>query len=138
MNHLGLVYLAEGKYAQAEPLFKKTMEQQQRALGPERWQTSAGARNLAHVYLLERHYAESEGLLRQVLNAFESATNNSGKPARGQWLEYVGSAWGLRDVSSAQRRAPGPSLPPVVAEGMPGFARPRPWTSRLPPEPTVR
>ena len=35
MNNLANVYLAEGKYPQAEALYRETMEIQRRVLGPE-------------------------------------------------------------------------------------------------------
>src|SRR5262249_55024216 len=50
------------------------------------------------------------------------------KTAQGQWLEYVGSARSLQDVSSEQRRATGRPPRPGVPQECPGLQG-----RRLPP-----
>jgi non-specific serine/threonine protein kinase/serine/threonine-protein kinase len=50
MNNLANVYQYEGKYAQAEALFRQTLEIRRRVLGPEHPDTLGSMVNLAIIY----------------------------------------------------------------------------------------
>lgn len=67
MDNLGVVSYSEGKLAQAETIFKQTLETRRRVLGPEHAQTLASMGNLANVYGDEKKYAQAEALLTQTV-----------------------------------------------------------------------
>jgi tetratricopeptide (TPR) repeat protein len=68
MHALGLTYLCEGKYAQAEALFSQALEIRRRVLGPEHPSTLRCISYLAYTYSDEGRYAQAEALLIQNLN----------------------------------------------------------------------
>jgi len=67
LNDLGLVLNAEAKYAEAEPLFKRALAIDEKALGPEHPQVASDLNNLAALYVHQGKYAEAEPLLKQAL-----------------------------------------------------------------------
>jgi hypothetical protein len=50
MNNLAVVYRHEGKYAEAEPLLMKVVEERKRVPGEYHLDTLASMNNLARVY----------------------------------------------------------------------------------------
>ena len=65
MNNLAVLYLDQGKYAEAEPLLVKALEVGRRVLGEEHPDTLVSMNNLAVLYLDQGQFAEAEPLLRQ-------------------------------------------------------------------------
>jgi tetratricopeptide (TPR) repeat protein len=94
MNNLGIIYMDDDKYGEAEPLFLRTLEIDRRVLGEEHLSTLIVTANLARVYRLEGKYGEAEslslkalGIASRVLGEKHQATifltNGLG------WLYYV-------------------------------------------------
>jgi tetratricopeptide (TPR) repeat protein len=69
MNNLARLYLDQGRYTPAEPLFTQALAIQRRVLGEEHPETLTVMRNLAHLYRNQRKYAPAEALLKQVAQA---------------------------------------------------------------------
>ena len=65
MNNLADVYLAQGKYPQAEALHRQTLAIRRRVLGPEHADTLASMNNLADIYSAQGKYAQAEALDNQ-------------------------------------------------------------------------
>jgi len=57
----------KGRYAEAEPLFKRELAILERTVGPDAPAYSAGLNNLGEVYLRQGRYAEAEPLYRRSL-----------------------------------------------------------------------
>ena len=66
MNNLGELYLAEGKYAQAEALFSQAMDIRRRAAGLDGG-TLVFMSNLAKTYGAQGKYEQAEALYAQAL-----------------------------------------------------------------------
>ena len=50
MNNLAELYRAQGKYAQAEPLYKRSLKIGRKALGPEHLQVATVFENMAELF----------------------------------------------------------------------------------------
>jgi CHAT domain-containing protein len=61
----------KGRYAEAEPLFKRELAILERTVGPDAPAYSAGLNNLGEVYLRQGRYAEAEPLYRRTLAILE-------------------------------------------------------------------
>lgn len=77
-RHLGQLYALEGKYTQAEPLFKKAVQLNTKALGTK-GETLQCMDDLASCYMKEGKAKEAENLFRDQLTA---ATDNYGKNSK--------------------------------------------------------
>ena len=73
LNNLAEIYHAQGKYAEAEPLYKRALAIREKALGPEHPQTALSFNNLALLYFNQGHYAEAEPLYKRALAIREKA-----------------------------------------------------------------
>ena len=62
LNNLALLYYAQGHYAQAEPLFKRALEINEKALGPDHSRVATGLENLAGLYIATNRDKEAEPL----------------------------------------------------------------------------
>jgi eukaryotic-like serine/threonine-protein kinase len=62
MNNLANIYSEEGKYAEAEPLYRQTLEMRRRVLGAEHPDTLQSMSNLAIVWNYQGEYASAEAL----------------------------------------------------------------------------
>ena len=69
MNNLATVYRAEGKYAEAEPIFVDVLEIRRRVLGEEHPDTLRTLNALASLYGLAGRYADAEAHYTKVLDA---------------------------------------------------------------------
>ena len=135
MHNLAAEYRDAEKYAQAEPLFTRTIELRRRVLGEENPNTLLSMANLASLYRNQSRYTEAEQLYARV---FEVRRRVLGP----EHLETMASALGqirLRNnamqklrhcsakrgtVSGTRIRKPGSGLKPRVssARALPGNA----------------
>ncbi|HMD99609.1 MAG TPA: tetratricopeptide repeat protein [Terriglobia bacterium] len=67
LNDLGVVLDAEAKYGEAEPLLKRTLAIDQKALGPEHPNVATNLNSLATLYYKQGEYAEAEPLIKGAL-----------------------------------------------------------------------
>jgi non-specific serine/threonine protein kinase/serine/threonine-protein kinase len=68
MTNLANVLKDEGHYAEAEKLYRETLDVERRVLGPEHPRTLWLMNNLANVLTDEGRYAEAEKLFRKTLD----------------------------------------------------------------------
>jgi tetratricopeptide (TPR) repeat protein len=66
-------YLKQGRYSEAEPLFKRALAINEKALGPDHPGTTQGLNNLAVLYRTQGRYGEAEPLYRRALAIHEKA-----------------------------------------------------------------
>ncbi len=67
LNNLGLVYDAQGKYTEAEPLYKRSLAIWEKALGPEHPDVATSLNNLAELYRGQGKYADADPLYNRAL-----------------------------------------------------------------------
>ncbi len=58
LNNLALLYEAQGRYGDAEPLYKRALAIREKALGPEHPDVAQSLHNLAKVYKDQNNYYE--------------------------------------------------------------------------------
>ncbi len=73
LNDLALLYDNQSKYAEAEPLYKRSLAIYEKALGPEHPHVAASLNNLATLYRDQGRYAEAEPLNKRALAIVEKA-----------------------------------------------------------------
>lgn len=71
LNRLADVYHDQGKYAEAEPLYKRSLVLTRRILGPDHPDVAANLNNLATLYHDEGRYSSAEALYKQALAIVE-------------------------------------------------------------------
>ncbi len=64
-NNLALLYNDQGLYAEAEPLYQRSLAIWEKALGPEHPQVATSLNNLALLYDAQGKYAEAEPLYKR-------------------------------------------------------------------------
>jgi tetratricopeptide (TPR) repeat protein len=67
LNNLAVVYRAQGRYAEAEPLHKRALAISEKVLGPEHPTVAIRLNNLAGLYQDQRRYVEAEPLYKRAL-----------------------------------------------------------------------
>jgi tetratricopeptide (TPR) repeat protein len=67
LNNLALTYWNWGRYADAEPIYRRAVEVQEKALGKEHPQVATSLNNLGLVYMRLGRYAEAEPVLKRAL-----------------------------------------------------------------------
>jgi tetratricopeptide (TPR) repeat protein len=79
LNNLAELYYAQGHYAQAEPLFKRTLAMQEHTIGPAHPGITTTLNNLAGLYYAQGYYAQAEPLFKRAL-AIEEPTLGPAHP----------------------------------------------------------
>ena len=67
LNNLASLYQAQGKYAEAEPLFQRALAISEQQLGKDHPDTASSLNNLAGLYQAQGKYAEAEPLYQRAL-----------------------------------------------------------------------
>ena len=67
LNNLAELYRNQGNYAQAEPLYKRSLAIMESILGPEHPDVATNLNNLAMLYHAQGHYAQAEPLYKRSL-----------------------------------------------------------------------
>ncbi len=73
LNNLAAPYQAQGKYAEAEPLYQRALEIREKALGKGHPDVAQSLNNLASLYQAQGKYAEAEPLYQRALAIIEKA-----------------------------------------------------------------
>ena len=73
LNNLAVLYRAQAKYAEAEPLYQRALAIQEKVLGPEHPDVANSLNNLAFLYGAQGKYAEAEPLYQRSLAIWEKA-----------------------------------------------------------------
>jgi tetratricopeptide (TPR) repeat protein len=67
LNNLALLYSAQGKHAEAEPLYRRSLAIWEKTLGPEHTSVAAGLTNLSDLYRAQGKYKDDEPPCRRAL-----------------------------------------------------------------------
>jgi CHAT domain-containing protein len=67
LNNLAALYRAQGRYTEAEPLYKRALAIDEKALGPDHPDVGRDLNNLARLYDARGRYAEAEPLYKRAL-----------------------------------------------------------------------
>ena len=73
LNNLAALYQAQGKYAEAEPLYKRSLAIRERILGPEHPDVAQSLNNIALLYHTQGKYAEAEPIYQRSLAIWDKA-----------------------------------------------------------------
>ena len=73
LNNLAELYRAQGRYADAEPLYLEALEIKRTALGAAHPDTATSLNNLAQLYRAQGRYADAEPLYHEALEIFRTA-----------------------------------------------------------------
>ncbi|KAG0649430.1 hypothetical protein D0Z07_4480 [Hyphodiscus hymeniophilus] len=73
LQMLGLLYLGQGKLAEAEPLFTRALQGNEEALGPRDISTLVTVNNLGHVYFGQGKLVKAEAKFTRALQGYEEA-----------------------------------------------------------------
>ena len=73
LNNLAEAYRLQGRYAEAEPLYKRSLAIREKALGPEHPRVATTLNNLAVLYQAQGKYADAEPLYKLALAIWEKA-----------------------------------------------------------------
>ena len=73
LNDLAELYHDQGRYADAEPLFKRALTIREKALGPDHPDVATTLNNLAELYHDQGRYADAEPLYKRSLAILEKA-----------------------------------------------------------------
>ncbi len=65
LNHLAMIYDAQGRYDEAEPMYKRALAIQEKTLGPEHPDTATSLYNLALLYDAQGRYDEAEPMYKR-------------------------------------------------------------------------
>ncbi len=84
LSNLAGLYHDQGRYAEAEPLYKRALAIVEKALGPDHPQVATSLNNLAELYRAQGKYGEAEPLYKRSLAIMEKAL--------GPEHPYVGKA----------------------------------------------
>jgi len=103
MRKLADLYRVEGKYREAESLYRGVLEGRRRALGDQHPDTLDAGASLGRLLLLEQNYANAEGMLRGALEGYE-------KVAPDTWERYFCESLLGESMVGQQRLAEAESL----------------------------
>src|SRR5262249_25987632 len=83
---------AQGRYGEAEPIYKRALAIRERALGPDHPDVGQSLNNLAGIYRAQGRYGEAEPLLERTIAIFEKALG-SDHPNVGASLNNLAEAY---------------------------------------------
>ena len=67
LNNLAGLYRAQGRYGDAEPLYKRSLAMREKSLGPDRSEVAESLNNLGALYEVQARFAEAEPLYKRSL-----------------------------------------------------------------------
>jgi len=73
LNNLADLYRGQREYAQAEPLYQRSLSIREKALGPNHPDVASTLNSLAELYIAQGKYAAAEPLLKRALAIWEKA-----------------------------------------------------------------
>jgi tetratricopeptide (TPR) repeat protein len=101
LNNLAELYRAQGRYTEAEPLYKRAIAVREKALGPDHPDVGTALGGLAALYYSQGRYAKAEPLYKRALAMFPSSPLR----CRAAGFPQYGSKAGFSDETFPPRRA---------------------------------
>uniref|UniRef100_UPI000A752B74 tetratricopeptide repeat protein n=1 Tax=Geitlerinema sp. PCC 9228 TaxID=111611 RepID=UPI000A752B74 len=88
------LYQSQGRYEEAEPLYRQALEMRKRLLGEQHPDVATSLNNLAELYRSQGRYDEAEPLYRQALEMFKRLLGEQhprvSPPVSTIWQFYLG------------------------------------------------
>ena len=112
LNNLAVLYQAQGRYAEAEPLCKRALAINEKVLGPEHPDVATSLNILAVLYWAQGRYAEAEPLYKRALAINEKALGPEHPDCRHRSQQPRGALRGARPLCRGRASvtsAPSPS-----------------------------
>ncbi|MEO1610090.1 MAG: alpha/beta hydrolase, partial [Pseudomonadota bacterium] len=103
LNNLAGLYGAQGRYAEAEPLYKRSLSIREKALGPDHPDVGQSLNNLAGLYGAQGRYAEVEPLYKRSLSIREKALGPD-HPKVGTTLNNLAALYKETKQSAEEKR----------------------------------
>ena len=75
LNNLAGLYQAQGRYAEAEPLYKRSLAINEKALGPDHPDVALSLNNLAELYRAQSRYADALPIVQRTIS--QNSANKS-------------------------------------------------------------
>lgn len=97
LNNLAVVYRAQKKYAEAEPLYLRALAIREKALGPNHAEVAVTLNNLAALHDAQDHFVEAEDLYKRSLAIREKTLGRD-------HLETAASLNSLAELYMVQRK----------------------------------
>ncbi len=101
VNNLAVLYESQGRYGEAEPLYRRVLAASEKVLGPEHPDTLRSINNLAFLYQAQGRYGEAEPLYRRVLAASEKVLGPEHPDALATQLSYTVNLVNLKQPKRA-------------------------------------
>jgi len=98
LDNLAKLYLVEGRYAEAYPLYKRSLAIREKELGGRHPDVAKSVHNVAEIYRAQRKYAEAEPLYKRSLAIYEKPLGSVDRDNEASTLS------GLAKVYQAQGR----------------------------------
>jgi len=92
LNNLANLYKMEGRYSEAERLYRRALQIQEKSLGPSHPMVAGDLNNLGNLYLTEGRYADSEASLERSLS-IQDKTLGAGHPLVAGNLNNLGNLY---------------------------------------------
>src|SRR5947199_3589480 len=73
VNNLGILYVNQGKLAEAEQMYQRALAGKEKALGPDHTSTLDTVNNLGVLYVIQGKLAEAEQMFQRALAGKEKA-----------------------------------------------------------------
>jgi tetratricopeptide (TPR) repeat protein len=83
LNNLAGLYRSQGKYEEAEPLYRSALEKRKRLLGEEHPDIAISQWNLGVLYQSQGRYSEAEALYHQALIIAQSKLGSNHPTTQG-------------------------------------------------------
>ncbi|KWT75279.1 tetratricopeptide repeat protein [Candidatus Magnetominusculus xianensis] len=88
LNHIGFYLNETGRYEQAEPMYKRSLEIREQVLGKDHFGTATGLNNLAGLYDAQGRYKEAEPMYQRSLEIREQVLGKD-HPATAESLNNL-------------------------------------------------
>jgi CHAT domain-containing protein len=93
LNNLAGLYRSQGRYSEAEPLYRQALDMRKRLLGNEHPDVATSLDNLAFLYWTQGRYSEAEPLYRQALDMNKRLLGNEHPDVATSLNNLAGLYW---------------------------------------------
>ena len=101
LNNLAFLYLSQGRYADAEPLFRQALEMRKHLLSEQHPDVATSLHNIAGFYERQKRYAEAELLSRQALEMRKRLLGEQHPDVATSLNNLAALYWEQSDISRA-------------------------------------
>ena len=127
LDNLAMLYQAQGKYAEAEPLYERSLAMTEKTLGPEHPEVAQILNNLASLYQAWGKHAEAEPIIVRALAIMEKALGPEHPDVADSLENYAALLHKTgRDAKAANMEARATAI--RKPKSPPGRARRATWT----------